>query len=70
MKHYYFNKIADKKGFHEIHTGDCQYLPKEPNRTYLNVVSSCEEALRSASLRYAPKRFDGCKFCCKNCHTG
>ena len=70
MKYYHFKKAVDENGKHEIHAEDCRYLPEESNRTYLGVFSSCEEALTIAEIKNAPEKFDGCKFCCKNCHTG
>lgn len=67
---YYFNKITDGKGKHEVHTKSCTFLPKEENRTYIGQYSDCANAILMAKLKYPGKKFDGCYFCCKSCHTG
>ncbi len=70
MKFYYFNNTVDVNGRHEIHTADCSYLPSPSNRTYLGYFSNCNEARQKAKALYPLKSFDGCYWCCRNCHKG
>ncbi len=70
MKHYYFNKNTDNKGNHEIHTEDCSHTPDLHNRTYLGYFYDCKKAIGKAKEQYSDKKFDGCFYCCNDCHTG
>ena len=63
-KHYYVNKEAQLTGEHEVHTGDCSYLPS--NRIYLGYFSSCKDAIVEARKHYS--NVDGCYYCCYECH--
>ena len=66
MNHYFFNIHSDSNENHEIHTKDCAFLPSLLNREY----SSCQEAMKEAKSKYPNKKFDGCYFCCNECHRG
>lgn len=70
MKHYYFNKSTDDKNRHEIHTGDCSWLPSISNREYIGYFNNCSEAIKKAKQEYPSYGFDGCFFCCRDCHKG
>lgn len=70
MKHYYFNNNVDKNGFHEVHTKDCSYLNITKDRTYIGYCSDCKEAIIKAKSSYPYKSFDGCFWCCRDCHKG
>ena len=70
MKHYYFNKNLDDKGRHEVHSEDCSYLPNPSNTTYIGYCSDCKEAIARASNMYPGEKFDGCYWCCSECHKG
>ncbi len=67
---YYFNNNTDNNGYHEVHTEECTFLPSEWNRTYIGSFSSCREAITYATIAYPGKTFDGCYFCCYECHKG
>lgn len=69
-KNYYFYNYVDSKGNHEVHTGDCSYLPAVENRTYIGLYNSCSDAISAAKKQYPLKSFDGCYFCCTSCHKG
>lgn len=70
MKSYYFHNTVDVNNRHEIHAEDCSYLPSPSNRTYLGNFYNCYEAILTARLRYPFKSFDGCYWCCRDCHNG
>lgn len=70
FNHYYFNIYSDSKGNHEIHTKDCVFLPSVLNREYIGYYSSCQAAMKAARSKYPNKKFDGCYFCCNECHRG
>lgn len=67
---YYFNDTADDKGRHEVHERTCSYIPSFNNRTEIGVYSNCREAIAAASASYPWKTFDGCYWCCRECHKG
>ena len=69
-KHYYFNDNTDINGNHEVHTGDCSFLPSALNRTYIGYYTSCSDAIVAAKAKHPYKKFDGCYYCCKPCHKG
>ena len=69
MSNYYFNIYADINGYYEVHSEDCSFLPSELNRQYLGIYSSCEDAISYARTNYPDKKFDGCYYCCRECHT-
>jgi hypothetical protein len=67
--HYYVNDRAQsypEDGEHEVHTGNCSFLPKTENRTYLGIFTDCKEAIVEAKKIY--KKVDGCYYCCEKCH--
>lgn len=70
MQNYYFNDNTDSNGYHEVHTGNCSYLPSVANRTYIGMFNCCSEAIRTAKDKYPSYSFDGCFFCCNSCHKG
>lgn len=69
-KNYYFYNYTDEHGYHEVHTEDCSFLPSVGNRTYIGQFSNCSSAIMNASIRYPGKKFDGCFYCCHECHRG
>lgn len=70
MDFYYFNDTADPHGYHEVHTEDCMYLPSLTNRTLIGYCSSCAEAINEAKAEHPSLQFDGCFWCCRECHHG
>lgn len=69
-KHYYYNSNLDYRGNHEVHTGDCSYLPAPQNRVYIGYEASCQDAIRRAKSDTGKSNFDGCYHCCYPCHKG
>lgn len=69
-KFYYYNKNLDKKGNHEVHTEDCSYIPQVLNRTFIGYESNCSAAIQRVKKETGKSNFDGCYFCCRECHTG
>lgn len=67
MASYYVNKNAQTTGEHEVHKGDCAYLPDANNRLYLGEFSNCKDAVNEAKNNYT--NVDGCCFCSNDCHT-
>lgn len=70
MKHYYFNNSTDVHGNHEVHTEDCAFIPSVSNRTYIGYYYDCSSAIKDAKIKYPYKSFDGCYYCCRECHKG
>lgn len=68
MNNYYFNIYSDINGYHEVHTDDCFYLPNELNREYIGRFNNCKAAIIAARIMYPDKKFDGCYYCCRECH--
>jgi hypothetical protein len=68
MALYYVNKNAQSNGDHEVHTGDCRYLPLTDNRIYLGSYASCRSAVIEAKRYYS--QVNGCYTCSETCHTG
>ena len=68
MSYYYVNQNAQSNGDHEVHKGDCAYLPYPQNRIYLGDFSSCYPAVTAARQYYS--QVNGCYFCANSCHTG
>lgn len=64
---YYVNDRAQSNGDHEVHTGNCSFLPAAKNRTYLGDFYSCAPAVRKAKQTYATA--NGCYYCAGPCHT-
>lgn len=67
-QNYYFNIYADINGYHEVHTDECSYLPHELNSEYIGRFNNCKAAIVAARINYPNKRFDGCYYCCRECH--
>ena len=66
MKNYYVNTQAQSTGEHEVHSGDCNYLPRVENRRYLGAFDNCKDAVTEAKKTY--DNVDGCYYCCNSCH--
>ncbi len=70
MSYYYFNNNTDEHGYHEVHTENCTFLPSPSNRTPIGYYENCKVAILAARIAYPNKKFDGCYFCCRECHKG
>ena len=68
MDIYYINKNNDGKGYNEVHTSNCNYLPEEKNRIYLGVFSDEIQAVNYAKAK--GYNADGCYYCCPKAHRG
>ena len=67
MAEYYANKKAQDNGDHEVHEGDCNYLPGPGNKLYLGFFTNCYDAVKEAK-KYFPQS-NGCYYCSQECHT-
>jgi hypothetical protein len=67
MAYYYVNTEAQPNGDHEVHEGDCSWLPAENNRKYLGWFSNCANAVTEAKKHYW--KSNGCYWCSRACHT-
>jgi hypothetical protein len=70
LENFLFNVNPDQKGFHEVHRENCSYLPAIENRKKIGRFSSCKLAILIAKLEYLTDKFDGCFYCCNECHKG
>lgn len=69
MKNYFFYKLPDKNGYHEVHHEDCAYLPGPYHRYAIGKFSNCEEAIKEVESLFPMLKFDGCFFCSESCHN-
>ncbi|NMH87655.1 hypothetical protein [Flavivirga algicola] len=67
MTNYYANKRAQLNGDHEVHTGECLFLPHDKNRKHLGEFGNCHDAVKEAKKHYS--LVNGCYYCSKDCHT-
>ncbi len=68
MQNYYVNKTTQPSGDHEVHRGDCYWMPDAVNRMYLGLFNKCEAAVEEAQKTYDTA--NGCFHCSPDCHTG
>ena len=70
MPDYICNKIADDKGRHEIHVQNCSWGPSRTNTLQVGWFSNCRTAISSMESQNPYHKFDGCYYCCNECHKG
>ena len=72
MSYYIYNKNKQPTGEHEVHNVDfgCSHLPDLENRHHIGNFNNCHEALRHVRQQKPNLKFDGCKYCCEDCHRG
>ncbi len=66
---YYYNKLVNDKGKHEIHNISCQHAPLPENRVTIGIIGTYDEALTLAKSKEPNKIFEGCYYCCKSYHS-
>lgn len=66
----YYNKNTDNKGNHEVHAEDCSYIPNSTNRILIGYENNCQSAIQRVKKDSNKLNYDGCYFCCRDCHTG
>ncbi|MGI9298638.1 MAG: hypothetical protein ACR2QC_12185 [Gammaproteobacteria bacterium] len=66
---YCVNKKRQEGGEHEVHnlSGNPSCLPNGENRKSLGPHPNCHSALDEARNHYG--HVDGCRHCCKECHS-
>ncbi|MFL8969342.1 hypothetical protein ACKA04_04635 [Helcococcus kunzii] len=69
---YIVNKYSDDKGRHEVHAETCSYLPSKENQIEIGNFFNCKAAILAAKLKWQDPeyKFDGCYYCCNQCHKG
>ncbi len=70
MPYYVFNDKRWDGKFHEVHETTCAHKPTLANQTDLGWHSNCKDAIKEAERRTGSRDFDGCYYCCKDCHKG
>lgn len=68
MEKYYLNLNAQSNGDHEVHKGNCAFVPTS-NYDYLGLFYYCADAVAEAKRKHPYKRINGCYYCSKPCHT-
>ena len=64
---YYINRKANPTGEHEIHKGNCEWLPEPKNREYL--AKDCSFLTAKTLAHYKGYVYvDGCYYCCRQNH--
>ncbi len=64
----YLNKNTGEMGEHEIHKGNCTFLPDPENREYLGENITFTQATRIAHAK-GYKKVDGCYYCNRQNHV-
>lgn len=64
---YSVNNNVQFGGDHEVHNDDCLYYFELTNKTYLGEFASCRDAVQEAKKFH--QQVNGCKYCCRPCHT-
>ena len=62
---YYVNNRAQPNGDHEVHVKSCTFFPTDYK--YLGEFGNCQDAVKEAKKTYS--KSNGCRTCCKECHT-
>lgn len=70
MPYYVYNKNKWDGVYHEVHTTECDKKPLPSNQVDLGWHSNCSSAIQKAKEVTGDNDFDGCKWCCPNCHNG
>ncbi|MCG4457653.1 hypothetical protein PT177_03180 [Erysipelothrix rhusiopathiae] len=70
MKKYLYNKSKTDGVYHEVHVTTCKHLPDMKNRVSLDEQKNCHDAIKKAERLTGDHDFDGCMYCCENCHNG
>lgn len=68
--YYYYNKNTDSNGNHEVHTSNCSYRPNSSNSVLIGYENSCQSAIQQVKNQTGKSNFDGCYYCCNECHKG
>lgn len=66
MMTYYFSDPIDNNNIHEIHSRNCNYLPKLQYRALIGIYPTVELALEDIKKRFPHKQFRECTWCCSN----
>ncbi len=67
---YYYNSNVDNKGNHEVHANGCNHMPSDYNKNLIGYESDCKAAIQRAKQKTGKSNFDGCYYCCNECHKG
>lgn len=70
MPFYYFNSNVDDHYRHEVHTEYCSFLPDILNRRFIGLEDNCKDAISRTNREHPTRAFDGCYYCCRECHKG
>lgn len=68
-KHYYVNDNAQANDDHEVHTGECSWLPDIANRTYLGFFNNGIEVVAKAKQQFPNWNINGCYYCSPESNT-
>lgn len=68
MKAYIVSLVAGEKGEHMVHDRDCGHVPEREHQGALGLHSKCEHAIKEAARIRDNWKYNGCSFCCPECH--
>lgn len=54
---YYFNQIADKHGYHEVHSEDCIFFPIQNGKRIDGEFLCCADAIKAAKIQHPSLTF-------------
>lgn len=66
---YYYDTNTDVNNITEVHKEGCSRMPDDFHRVAIERFSNCHDAISKAKEEYPWKNFDGCYYCCNECHT-
>lgn len=66
---YYFVKDTDAKGRHTIHSESCSFQTEHTRKIFIGYFTNGKEALAKAQGAHPNMIFEGCFWCCPECHT-
>ena len=69
MPYYMYNLEVNKQGDHEVHKETCDQMPRLGNRKTIGWFTNCEKAIAAVKEKTGKDNFNGCFYCCKDCHT-
>nr|WP_186279626.1 hypothetical protein [uncultured Allobacillus sp.] len=67
MAAFYYLQSPDHKGIFTVHTEDCRIILPVHGRTYIGTFENCQEAIKSVTLLFPYRIFNGCVECCPEC---
>lgn len=66
---YFFTKDTDAKGRHIVHMESCGFQSGQTEKIFIGYFNNGKEAVAKAQKAHPRMVFEGCFWCCPECHT-